>query len=327
MKPLYNFSNFLVCMAIGDAYCMAAEYVKPNHPVLEEALKFERYLPHPRWGLQPDGSGIGSGRYTDDTQMTIAVIETLLAGKHRPFDMAESFLRVYQRDPRRGYSSGFQGLLAEVNGDAHLFLTLLSGQNRSEKNGAAMRAIPFGVIIPDASVINALDRAEDCAALTHDSIAGRLSARAIARMAYQALYTELPFEAFPDRLTMDVILGHRDSGFQLDGHYHCTPSMERVDVDPMSSNKGPHSVAWKTVRAVLSVIANAKTIREAMDLTLRIGGDTDTVAALSCGLLGLRDAEWEPWMIAGLEPFDERFGAPFLQRLGMRARRYMGGDR
>ena len=247
MKTLYDCSDFLLCMAVGDAYCMAAEYVDPDHPIVEEALKFEKYLPHPVWGAPRANSfaslprtGIAAGSYTDDTQMTLAVTESLLAYRPSAFDMAESFLRVYQRDPRAGYSNGFQRLLIESNGDAHAFVTWLHGQNFSEKNGAAMRAIPFGVLL-DQGRTAGLERAEACAALTHLSPAGRLSARAIATMAYQALYTELPFSDFPIALAMD-------NAFR---EYPLSKCAERVDIDVKDerNNAGRNSVAWKTVRA------------------------------------------------------------------------------
>jgi len=314
MKTLYDCSDFLLCMAVGDAYCMAAEYVDPDHPVVEEALKFERYLLHPVWGARADSSlsrtrtGVAAGCYTDDTQMTLAVTESLLAYRPSAFEMAESFLRVYQRDPRAGYAYRFQRLLIESNGDAHAFVTWLHGQNFSEKNGAAMRSIPFGVLV-DQGRISGLERAEACAALTHLSPAGRLSARAVASMAYQALYTELPFGEFSSALAMDRAFRE----------YPTEPSRERVDIDTKNerNNAGPNSVAWKTVRAVLHVLSIAKTLREAMEVTLHMGGDTDTVAALSCGLLGLRGVKPEPWMVLGLEP-NSRFGAGYLQQLGKR---------
>lgn len=65
-----------------------------------------------------------------------------------------------------------------------------------------------------------------------------------------------------------------------------------------------------------------------MKIVLEMGGDTDTVGALVCGILGLRGASPEGWMVDGLEnpsmnpshdpAWGSRFGARYLQNLGAR---------
>ena len=82
----------LVEMAVGDAYGAGFEYVSSSF--LRQHHDLTRYVQHPR-------HAIGSGRYTDDTQMSIAIAEMLVDGRPwtRPA-LADAFVRVFKRDPR-----------------------------------------------------------------------------------------------------------------------------------------------------------------------------------------------------------------------------------
>ena len=88
----YPNPNMLLRIAQGDAYCMATEFIKlPAYENLkQEALKFEKYLKHPTHTL-------GAGRYTDDTQMSIAVAEVLLGdyGNISRESFAEAFVKPF----------------------------------------------------------------------------------------------------------------------------------------------------------------------------------------------------------------------------------------
>jgi ADP-ribosylglycohydrolase len=63
--------------------------------------------------MASDGSGnsLRSGQYTDDTQMSIAVAETLLGGDYSKLAFATKFTEVFHRDPRVGYAKGFYNFL------------------------------------------------------------------------------------------------------------------------------------------------------------------------------------------------------------------------
>ncbi len=60
----------LLELAIGDAYGAGFEYADE----MIACNDLSRYLKHPRHNIQP-------GCYTDDTQMSIAIAETLVARK------------------------------------------------------------------------------------------------------------------------------------------------------------------------------------------------------------------------------------------------------
>src|SRR5438105_2700822 len=96
----------LLELAIGDAYGAGYEYAdqaRPNSP------HNARYLQHPRHkGLKP-------GMYTDDTQMSIAVAELLVAGtRWSAREIAAKFVEAFHRDPREGYARRFQAFLQQT---------------------------------------------------------------------------------------------------------------------------------------------------------------------------------------------------------------------
>lgn len=127
-------NDLLLRIAQGDAYGAGFEFAHPGF--IRERHRLEEYELHPKHGC--------CAVYTDDTQMSIAVTEVLLAGP--PFTaakFADAFVRCFHRDPRQGYSGGFQKFLESVR-TGREFLRRVRPD--SVKNGAAMRAVPIGVL-------------------------------------------------------------------------------------------------------------------------------------------------------------------------------------
>lgn len=306
--------DWLLAMAVGDAACIPTEFAAPDAPIVEETLRMlaaERFVASKTMDLP-------SGHYTDDTQMTIAVTESLLECQMSAAGLANAIVRVFTRDRRIGYARGFMSVLSTVN-DGQDLMTRLYRRNASEKNGAAMRSIPYGLL---GYSIDAMQvHAQAGARLTHDSPAGRWSAVAVAVMAAMAKAGK-DRASFANTLRQMMLLATADvhafgtpslSGVpRLPLVWSCEPFFGRVEGD----RTGPDSMAWMTVRAVLRVVQEALSIRHAIELTIKQGGDTDTVGALSCGILALTGMPLEPWMVAQIE--DGRYGRDFLRALGAR---------
>lgn len=89
---------------------------------------------------------LGRGTYTDDTQMMIALAESLLAcGGVNPDHLGRAFVAAF--DPRRGYGSGTTEVLQLIRSGAapHTAARALFGGQGSQGNGAAMRIAPVAV--------------------------------------------------------------------------------------------------------------------------------------------------------------------------------------
>ena len=163
-----QFAGCLLGLAIGDALGapvegLSGDLIRATGPIEE-------------WITNPSGKTL---YYTDDTQMTIGVAETLLkCGKIHESSLCTAFAENY--DPQRCYGQGARRLIeAMATGDdwRELAQTLFPGG--SYGNGAAMRVAPVGLLFCDD-----LDRvaaeAERSAMPTHVHPLGIDGARLIA---------------------------------------------------------------------------------------------------------------------------------------------------
>jgi ADP-ribosyl-[dinitrogen reductase] hydrolase len=284
-------SKMLLRIAQADAYAMATEYIKfpKDQEIQKEALKFSRFVKHPTHSLK-------SGQYTDDTQMSIAVSEVLLEGP--PFTkekFADAFVRCFKRDQRKGYSQGFQHLLESIKDGQELLEKL---HPDSDKNGAAMRAVPIGVLPNPWQV---LEVADTQARITHDTLDGVISARAVAIMSHYALYESKPM-----------------NGALLEYVQSYLPEFRNDVWTKLSPVTGPR-VGIKTAEAVLFLLQRNHTLLGLLRQCIEIGGDTDSVAAIAWGIASTRmqDDMLPDFFETNLELGGE-FGPEFLKQLGQK---------
>ena len=164
----------LLELAIGDAYGAGFEYASPDRVQCYNDLS--RYVQHPRHQLKP-------GSYTDDTQMSLAIAQAIVAQEPwTPEVLATRFVETFKRDPREGYASRFYQFLLKIR-DGREFLEAINWT--SDKSGAAMRAAPMGVFPTVEKVIEA---ATIQAAITHNTPDGINAARAAALMSHYFIY-------------------------------------------------------------------------------------------------------------------------------------------
>lgn len=298
----------LLRIAQADAFACAVEYVKrEEHSELFSAVeRFDSYQQH------PTHLKLKAGCYSDDTQMSCAVTDVLLqeaSGQGTllltPFVWCDAFYNAFRRDPRDGYSRGFQELLESCRSGAELQARIRPDSN---KNGAAMRSVPVGVL-PDPVQVVAVAAAQ--ANTTHDTFGGREAAVAVALMSHFALY---------DRRDFSDVLGW--------GVQFC-PAFEYFRV-PW---EGPVTGGWttkdhtglgvgiNTAWAVHTLLCQETSLRGVMDRLVGWGGDTDSVAAIAWGVMSARcqDEALPDFLERDLESRGNlRYGPVFLRELGTR---------
>jgi len=287
----------LLRIAQGDAYCMATEYIKlpRNQGVHDAALSFTRYLEHPTHSLKP-------GQYTDDTQMSVAVAETLLTSDTSREAFADSFVRCYKRDRRDGYARSFQQFLDTVNTGGE-FLSKI--HPTSDKNGAAMRSVPIGALKSPEEVVRV---AEIQAKITHDTPGGILSSQIVALTSHFALYSGSPMEPSPVAAFLSIMLPTK------------LPQIATLLPRWSGPVTGP-DVGMNTAHAVFDLVTSGLSLMDILRQTIEWGGDTDSVAAIAWGIASTRGDEPIPdFFEHGLEP-GGKYGVAFLQDLGARLMR------
>lgn len=283
--------DMLLRIAQGDAYGMCCEYVTyhPEEPAYHEVRAFERYVPH-----QTYHQTLKPGMYTDDTQMSIAVAEVLVDGNpHTRKDFVNKFWECFKRDPRDGYSRAFQSILEASNSPEHM-MTMIRPD--SDKNGAAMRAVPIGVFRSPAMVKQV---AEMQAKITHDTPRGILSAQAVALMSHFALWTDHPLSDLPG------LLAQEDQAFS---------QFQKQWVGPVQGS----DVGMKTAHAVCTLLSRENSLLGIMERIIDWGGDTDSVAAIAWGIASCRMKEPLPDFFETELDAGRKYGATFLKDLGRR---------
>jgi ADP-ribosyl-[dinitrogen reductase] hydrolase len=269
----------LVELAVGDAYGAGFEFRNSLY-----VRVFNRLDRHRRPAL----SVARPGRYTDDTQMTIAVTEALLSGEPwSPRLLAHHFVDSFRRNPRGGYAPRFGRFLRGVN-DGEEFLAGI--RPTSDRSGAAMRAGPIGVL---AEVDEVLERSAVQARVTHDTPGGVSSAQAAALMVHLFAYRLGP----PDELA-GFVAGH------VAGEWD-QPWKGRVSMNGVAC-----------VRAAISAVSTRRSLAELLGACVAYGGDVDTVAtiALAAASWSVDDRADLPAVLTdGLE--DGTYGRSYLEGL------------
>jgi ADP-ribosylglycohydrolase len=252
----------LLEIAIGDAYGAGFEFAGDDFIRAHNNLE---YVTHPNISsANVDLRRIGEkvinpremhGRYTDDTQMSIAIAEVIV--NDIPWTkeaLADSFVSAFKRDQRTGYAGGFYQFLCDVR-DGQDFLEKI--RPNSDKSGSAMRAAPVGILITPDQVVRACTLQ---ASLTHDTVNGILAADAAALMVHYFIYEDGPKSQLGYYIEKSV---PRD---------WCTPWRGFV------SSKG-----IDCVRAAITAVVESEKLSEVLKRCISFGGDVDTVAAIAMG--------------------------------------------
>lgn len=250
---------------------------------------------------------LGRGTYTDDTQMMIALAESLIErGRVDEDHLARAFADAY--DPKRGYGSGTRQVLdlwaggTPVAAAAHRVF----GGEGSRGNGAAMRIAPVAVRFAN-DPHRLLIEAARSAGVTHAHPIGIDAAVVQAAAIGAALRGENIIEVVLGvAASEEMRSGLRDLAALLDAGLE--PRQAAVQL--ASSADARESVC----AAVYAAVAH-DAFERAVDFAVRLGGDTDTVAAMTGAIVGARagvgsiPARW----LEALE--DEDRGRSHVERL------------
>jgi ADP-ribosylglycohydrolase len=246
----------LVEMAIGDAYGAGFEYVQA--PVVQAHNDLTAYRQHPKW------SEMVPGHYTDDTQMSLALAELMLAkdpAKWTPYDVAEAFVDTWRRDRRAGYAQGFYLFLQE-HSDAASFLRDIIPH--SAKSGGAMRSGVLG-LLPDTSAV--INRAMFQASLTHATMMGMAAAAGAALMVHYCYYEIGPKRDLPTFLwDMCGLPGNWMAQWPLEGK----PRYTKIRAPGMHS-----------ARCALTALVLHDKASDILKAIVGCTGDTDTAATIA----------------------------------------------
>jgi ADP-ribosylglycohydrolase len=253
--------------AVGDALGAPFEFGP-------EGAFSARFRSPGQGGEMCGGGGWDPGEATDDTQMAVLVGESLLEcdGLELP-DVFRRFQRWAAADPK---DIGLQTEAVLSSGDPWDTAAALHFQvsQRAAGNGALMRAATSAVHFSRAGREATMDAARRLAALTHGDRAAWEGTAILHELVRVALAGDDPLAAVPDTLTA-VHPDHRNR--------YATVLSPAWHPDQATEFNG---AVWPCLGSAVWALRTTTTYEDAIRAAIDLGGDTDTVAAVTGGLAG-----------------------------------------
>jgi len=225
--------------------------------------------------------------YTDDTHMMIGVAESLIrAGGFDGEDMAYTFIKNYELEPFRGYGPG----------PPYIFRLIRAGTAWNEAaqglyhggsygNGSAMRIAPIGVFYHDNPTM-LREIVYESSQITHAHNLGKegaaLQAYAIGLAVSIEPLVALERDGFLAKL-IDYTQGqvYTEKLNRIKGLL-AEPGKTRIDVELGNGIEAFNSVPT----AIYSFLAHPDSFAQAILHAISVGGDTDTIAAMTGAISG-----------------------------------------
>ena len=241
--------------------------------------------------------------HTDDTEMAISIVQILKSHGYVDQDaLAKRFARRFEHDPERGYGKMTRIQMREITAGAKwldIAASAFSGQG-SMGNGSAMRVAPLGAYFAD-DLGRCAEEARASSLVTHthpEGVAGAMAVAVAASMAWQ-----LRGESIQARILkfFDAVLRYTPESQVRRGILVASttpPEIPAVDVARALGN-GSLVTAPDTVPFCIWMAAHhLDRFIDALGITVSVGGDCDTNAAIVGGIVALSagrgsiPAEW-----------------------------------
>lgn len=225
------------------------------------------------------------GRYTDDTQMMIGILETLVETKgFDPGVCARKFQENF--DPMRGYGGRIFGVMERVRRG----IPWEKVGTDSFGNGAAMRIAPIGFFYHrDLQAVK--ENAILSARITHnhpEGLAGAVAQATAVGLAVEWSLSDKPFksERFLEKIVAQV--GDIDEKFAqyLDGIRMISQASILEVIEAIGSRYRLDLRAIESVPAAIAAFLLTHSFRDAVVLAVNLGGDTDTLGAMAGAIAG-----------------------------------------
>jgi len=260
----------VVGSAVGDALGAPFEFGPPG--------QYSARFPRPVVGGTGEMVGGGAfgwepGEFTDDTQMALVQAESLIeCGGPDPVDLFDRF-RSWASGARDVGNQTRAVLGSDLVGSAAAAEHFSRHPGAAAGNGSLMRCVPTAVLCAVGGEDDSIEVARSTAAVTHGDPAagwGTAIAHVIVRAAVRGTDPFTALDAILDRLPDDQ---------------HRFRSMLAPEWAPTAMNVTNGSV-WGCLAQAVWAVRSTDSFADALIAAIDLGGDTDTVAAVTGGLAG-----------------------------------------
>ena len=266
----------IVGSAVGDALGAPFEF--------GPAGEYSRRFPLPVQGGHGEMVGGGgfnwaAGEFTDDTQMALALAESLLVTRGFDADDLWTRFRAWAHDAN-DIGINTRAVLSHVShvGAAEKGHHATGG--RSASNGCVMRIAPVGVIGVALGQQATIEIAAAQAALTHFDPAAAAGAAIVAELVRRVIISGV-FHGVAEAVVSDLS-NHSTLG---DAVAKYAPLVS-IDFDPHTHVGPGNGSVWTTVAQAVWAVRTTSSFEDAMVAVINLGGDTDSVAAVAGAIVG-----------------------------------------
>lgn len=306
-EQLDRFRGALLGTAVGDALGMPVEGWHATS-IARQYGAIREMLP----------ARLGRGTYTDDTQMMIALAESMVrCQKVDGEDIANTYVKFC--DPRRGYGGGALRALQRINnGISWRESGMGDFPGGSFGNGGAMRIAPIGIVYGSGDVERLREVVEAAVYCTHTHPLGIDGAVCLARAIGIVAQHDPPSEC----LSNDAGLKTIHAAVRTDEFHAALDQIAQLlqktalSVEQVVSRLGHGVAAIEAVPAALyAFLAHSQSFEEAVVYAVGLGGDTDTIGAMTGALSGayLGDSQIPARWLDALE--DGKYGRSYIAQL------------
>ena len=260
----------MVGSVVGDALGAPFEFGSPG--------QFTKRFPTRPPGLAGEMVGGGSlgwqpGEWTDDTQMALHVAHSLLAqGGVDELDIFERFKR--WAGGARDVGVQTAAVLRSGPPWETAAQEYFSRNGRAAGNGSLMRTTPAAIYFASRDADVTADAARRISALTHGDPAAGDGCVVFHLMVQAALAGDDPLDVISGALALMPESTREKWSTVLDAAW-----------TPAAATEGNGAV-WPTLGTAVWALRQGLTFEQAMRTVIDLGGDTDTVACVTGGLLG-----------------------------------------
>ncbi len=232
-------------------------------------------------------------RYTDDTAMSLALVEHILTneGMIEPELLGKTFHEHFKREPWRGYGPGPPTIFQNVNQTEMSYVEaakfLYNGEG-SFGNGAAMRIIPVGLYYFDASDEMIREAATRSSIPTHAHPLGVEGACILAKATSLAMKSD-DLSDIDDKVAFieELIQFTINPKYEQQLRTSMQLLVEQAPLSHAARKLGSNVTALKSVPfAIHAFLHNPKEYRGSLLETIMISRDKDTVGTMSGGMVG-----------------------------------------
>jgi ADP-ribosylglycohydrolase len=257
----------VVGAAVGDALGAPFEF--------GNAGEFTGRFPEPGYGGEMCGGRLwGPGEATDDTQMAVHVAQSLL--DHDGLDLADIFARFQRWADGHPKDIGNQTNAVLHYGEPWDRAATVHFERNSHAagNGSLMRATPSAVYFAREGRAATMDAARRISALTHGDQAAGDGTAIFHELVRVAMAAADPLDAIADTLA-EVDSAQRERyAVVLAPDWHPEAATES------------NGAVWPCLGSAVWALRNTTSFEDALRAAVDLGGDTDTVAAVTGGLAG-----------------------------------------